>query len=134
MASENSVLKKTMSSLFKILIFFAVACTTGHCRRDGSQVETPVLTKPSLHPEREKTTVLVSRPDQSQQCGIAPGVSLEEMAKDLGDIKIISSEKRSDGLLRIQACGTPTGLHNIYEIDGVDLEKAQSLGFQIFKN
>lgn len=133
METENPISLKLFRTFSKILLLLLVACTTGQCRKDGTMVDTPNLQKPALHEDQVEGTVLVAKPDGSKQCGISPGVDSEKMAKELDGIKILSTEKRSDGLMRIQACGTPTGMHNIYEINGGDLEKAKSRGFKIFK-
>lgn len=72
----------------------------------------------------------VYKPDGSLQCGMGRGVPLEEMAKELRDLTIHKSEKKSDGRMRIMQCGTPTGICNVYEIDRTSLEKAMELGFR----
>jgi hypothetical protein len=76
-------------------------------------------------------TVKVFKYDGSRQCEPGTGVSAAVMqAKELAGIKVISSEHRSDGRMRAQACGMPTGMINVYEIDIADLPKAEKQGFK----
>ena len=79
---------------------------------------------------KKRDTVFIYKYDGSLQCKKNSGTPLKQMEKKLGDIQIISSENRSDGLMRIQMCGTPTGQANVYEIQKVDLPKAQKRGFR----
>ena len=74
--------------------------------------------------------IKVYKADGSLQCGMGKGVSVSEMAKELAGIKIYTSENKSDGMMRIQVCGSPTGQCNVYEIDRADLEKALAKGFR----
>lgn len=112
-----------------------VACSTGHCRRDGKEVLEKINPKPPTGYEEENLGSLrVGKTDGSQQCGMRGGRSLEEMAaKDLPGVKILSSEKRNDGLMRIQSCGADTGMLNTYEIRHQDLRQAQKAGFTVIK-
>ena len=135
MASKYSFLKKCLRPLARIALLALVACSTGQCRRDGSAVmdqKTPVA-KPSGYEPPAGQTVLVARPDGSKQCGMAPGVGLDKMAEDLAGITVLSSEKANDGMMRIQACGTDTGMHNVYKISQTDQAKAEAKGFKVFK-
>lgn len=80
------------------------------------------------------SSVHVYKYDNSRQCGQgSKAISLEEMAKQLKNIKIISQSKKNDGMMRIQMCGAPTGEANVYEIDQKDLKKAVKLGFREWK-
>lgn len=76
--------------------------------------------------------VRVFKPDGSLQCGQGKTISLEEMQRELSGIHVFSSENLTDGKMRIQLCGTPTGKNNVYEILESDLAKAQALGFQVW--
>jgi len=91
----------------------------------------PVVSKGTSITPKE-TTVLVYKADGSLQCGAAKGLSAEEMGKQLGPIKIFSREKKPDGLMHIQVCGSPTGMINVYEISASDLTAAEKLGFKRF--
>jgi hypothetical protein len=55
------------------------------------------------------------------------------MSSELNGFTILSSENASDGLMHIQACGTPTGKINIFEIPEDQLEPALKRGFKEFK-
>ena len=117
------------------MALIAVACSTGHCRRDGKEVLEKVDPKPpSGYEEENLGSLRVGKADGSQQCGMRAGVSLEDMAKEeLPGVKILSSEKRNDGLMRIQSCGADTGMLNTFEIRHQDLRKAQKAGFTLIK-
>ncbi len=81
-------------------------------------------------PTRQKT-VFVYKPDGSLQCEQRKGVATEEMEKQLAGIRVISRDKRHDGLMHIQACGTPTGMINVFEIPEASLKDAESKGFKL---
>lgn len=74
--------------------------------------------------------VKVYKADGSLQCGMGKGIPVSEMAKELEGFKIYSSENKSDGMMRIQVCGSPTGQCNVFEIDRTQLDKALSKGFR----
>lgn len=76
-------------------------------------------------------SVWVQKPDGGAQCEPGTGRSLEEAAKELAQagIRVLNSRKGSDGQMRIQLCGSPTGTQNTFEIPAVDVEKAKALGF-----
>lgn len=97
---------------------FLAACATGHCR--------------SRNDVRPKT-VFVFKADGTKQCGIGSATTVQQMAQELGDIKIVSQENKSDGKLYPMVCGAPTGKINVYEIPERDLEKAVAGGFVEFK-
>lgn len=77
--------------------------------------------------------VYVYKPDGSIQCEMAKGITPEEMEKELAGIKVYSRENRPDGKMRMQVCGTPTGLVNIYEIPASSLKEAEKRGFKKFE-
>jgi hypothetical protein len=93
-------------------MLFAAGCTTGHCR--------------SRKPEK---TVWVYKPDGSLQCGQGKAIDRAEMQKELLDIPVITSLTKSDGLLRVQMCGAPTGQINAYKISESFLTEAKKRGF-----
>ena len=113
-----------------------MACSTGHCRRDGKEVLKKVDPKPPKgYAQEDLGSIRVAKPDGSRQCGMRVGVTLEDMAKmQLVGVNIISSEKKHDGLMRIQSCGAETGMMNTYEIKHQDLRKAQKAGFTVIKS
>ncbi len=112
-----------------------VACSTGHCRRGEKDILKPLDPKPPTGYEEENLgSLFVGKSDGSLQCGMREGVPLKEMAKkELPGVQILSSEKKNDGLMRIQSCGADTGMLNIYEIRHQDLRKAQKAGFTVMK-
>ena len=126
---------QTVKSLLWCLALVFVACSTGHCRRDGKEVLKKIDPKPPTGYEEENLgSIRVAKSDGSQQCGMKAGVSLDDMAKEeLKGITVLSSEKQNDGLMRIQSCGASTGMMNTYEIRHQDLRKAQKAGFTVLK-
>ena len=80
----------------------------------------------------KSSTVFVSKPDGSLQCGQGKAMSLQEMEKQLGSIPVVSRENRTDGLMHIQVCGSPTGKVNVYEIPLEKLQEAETRGFRKF--
>jgi hypothetical protein len=121
-------------------------CVTGHCRdlkeaamkkaRDeaiasGKAPETAIpMPPPAAKLEKPFDRVRVFKYDGSLQCNMGEALSVEQMKKDLGAIKVFSAETLSDGLTRIQVCGSPTGKANVYEISRSELEAAIKLGFK----
>ena len=107
---QNRYLKR----LVWLLTLTLMACSTGHCRRDGKEVIEKVDPKPPKgYAEENLGSIKVAKPDGSQQCGMRAGVSLDDMAKEqLKGVKVLSSEKKHDGLMRIQSCGADTGMMN----------------------
>lgn len=76
-------------------------------------------------------SVFIFKADGSLQCGEAKGLAAEEMEKELKGIKVLSREKRSDGMMHIQVCGSPTGMINVYEIPAAALPDAEKRGFKL---
>jgi hypothetical protein len=136
--------------LFRTLIaivFFmtATACANGPCRRlrepqlaEGQAVAAkpstpPVATAPagpSGSAGGPVSSVFVYKSDGSLQCGTAKGLSLEEMEKQLRGIPVLSRDKRPDGKMHIQVCGSPTGMINVFEINETSLKEAEARGFK----
>ena len=71
-----------------------------------------------------------AKADGSLQCGAQKGIAVELMEKDLRGIKVLSRDKRSDGKMHIQLCGSPTGMINVYEISESQLKDAEARGFK----
>ena len=67
--------------------------------------------------------------DGSLQCGMGHEISLRAMRKELAGIKIYGEEKKSDGLMRVAVCGSPSGQANRYRIHREDLDRAKQYGF-----
>ena len=77
------------------------------------------------------TRVRVYKPDGSRQCETRKrGTALEVMERELAGIKVHAHEKRADGLMHIQICGSPTGMINLFEIDSTFLKQAEERGFK----
>ncbi len=107
------------------------ACTTGQCKRDGTPVLTNDEIKTISEQELANEIILIGKSDQSLQCGYNVGMTIEQMGKELVDIRIIKTEKRHDGLMRIQSCGAPTGMMNVYSIYRKDVKKAVKMGYKV---
>ena len=117
---------------------FITACTSGNCRshreaekkemlqkNGGAQSELNLPTDSS-----SKTRISVYKYDGSLQCGMGKSISLEEMRKQLKDVQVFRSDSKTDNLMHIQMCGSPTGKANAYEIDMSQLDAAKKAGFQ----
>jgi hypothetical protein len=131
---------KTVIALSLALLLSA--CANGPCRQlrhpelagpgQGAAPATPTeAKKPDAAPTAPASTVLIYKEDGSLQCKAAKGLSLEEMEKQLAPIKVYSRDKRDDGLMHIQVCGSPTGMINVYEIPGSAQKDAEKKGFKI---
>ena len=120
-----------LAPLFFLLVL--TSCTLAPCRGPKEPV-VPRTGENAVGPQPEGSKyVWVYRYDNSKQCETIPGVSLEEGQKDLGSIEVFASKKQYDGLMRIQACGAPTGKANTYKILRSDLPAAESSGYQEWK-
>ncbi len=117
------------------------SCTSKHCRteRDVIPPKGPVETKKAKDLKGDKPiskdrvdTVRVYKYDGTKQCSKGKEITLNVMAEELKDLDVFVKEKLSDGLMRIQVCGQPTGMANVYEIRKSDLEKAESRGFKVW--
>jgi hypothetical protein len=104
------------------------ACVSGHCRK-----ATP---PPNVAPD-EKTAeadgnahIFVAKPDGGLQCKKAKGISIDKMQNELKGIGVFSAVKKQDGLMHVQLCGSPTGIHNVFEISAKDLPAAEKLKFK----
>lgn len=80
--------------------------------------------------QQKSGSLFVFKADGSLQCGMGKAISLEDMEKELKGIKVLSRDKRPDGMMHIQVCGSPTGIINIYEIPAANLADAESRGFK----
>lgn len=120
-------------SLFTMMAL-TVACASSNCREMKEKSgELPPPVKKENDPMSNTSLadrVKVAKPDGSLQCGRGKAVPLTDMQKELGALKVYSSSNRSDGMMRIQLCGSPTGTFNVYEIDRKNLAAALRLGFQ----
>lgn len=108
------------------LVFINTSCADKPCR--DMKATTQAVGVPTMN--QGKDTVRIFKYDGSLQCGTGKAIAIEEMQKELKDIKVYSAVNKNDGQMRIQLCGSPTGQANIYEIDRENLTKALSLGFK----
>jgi len=121
-----------------------VACVHGNCRYKAVmppypgdkkalviEQKTDIKTKGDLKPVERH--LFVYKYDGSQQCAQKKGQSLHSMEKKLAGLKVFSRNKKSDGLMHIQVCGSNTGMANVYEILAKDLGRAKERGFQLWK-
>lgn len=119
-------------SLGMISLASLVGCASGNCETMQNKNVTPeveMAMEKKLNQQLAQK-VRVYKYDGTKQCGEGKEITLAEMAKQLNGIVIFSSQKLSDGKMRIQMCGADTGMANVYEIDRSDLPKAVTLGFQ----
>lgn len=107
------------------------ACSTGQCRRDGTPVVTDDSAKTISEEKMANEVIGIGKSDNSLQCGYSVGITLEVMAKELEGVSILKSSKKHDGLMRIQSCGAPTGMMNVYNIYRKDAKKAVKLGYKV---
>lgn len=121
-----------MIKIAAIVLFLGLtACTSGQCKRDGTPVLTEEEKKTISEQELANEIILVGKSDQSLQCGYNVGMTLERMAQELTGIQVLKTEKRHDGLMRIQSCGAPTGMMNVYSIYRKDVKKAVRMGYKV---
>ncbi|RME17898.1 MAG: hypothetical protein D6797_01475 [Bdellovibrio sp.] len=133
--------KNSFLTVAFLLFFICGACSTSGCRKYKNYNADHLKNSGAQELQKEidqtnainfPSKVKVYKYDGSKQCGLDKGIKLEEMEKQLKGIKIYKEFKKNDGLVRVMACGTPTGNANVYEISSKDLEKAKKLGFKIW--
>ncbi len=112
-------------------ILLLVGCASGQCKRDGTPVQTDDEAKTISEQELANEIIVIGKSDQSLQCGYNIGMSLTQMAQELEGIQILKTEKRHDGLMRLQSCGAPTGMMNVYYVYRKDVKKTVRLGYKV---
>lgn len=116
-----------------VWIFALIATTTSFAfsRTPSGQANTPVAAAPTSV-AIPADAIWVERMDGEKSCEHGTAQSLSEGASELSKmgVQVFDSLKGSDGKMRIQMCGIPTGKLNRYRIRKGDLEKAQSIGFR----
>ena len=80
--------------------------------------------------ETEGPEVRIYKPDGSKQCEKRGAVGVDAMERELSGIPVFARDKRSDGLMHVQVCGSPTGMINTFEIELKNLKKAEERGFR----
>ena len=124
------MLRITLIALLSTLI----SCASGNCREN--RANKPLDSAEMMEKEAKMKAdnpldvVKVYKYDGSLQCGMGKAKNVNEMQGELKSIKVLSAEKKADGLMRIQVCGSPTGQANVYEINRTDLAAAKKLGFK----
>lgn len=120
-----------VKTAFVVLAVLLAGCQQGHCRR---QADAPAEAKPlpAAGPEKpsEQDRIFVYKYDGSLQCGQGKAIPVDIMAKELKDIPVLSSSKKSDGVMHIQVCGSTSGKANVYEIPAKFLKQAEGKGFK----
>lgn len=132
-------------------IVLAVGCSSHPCREprapeldrtnktDKKDSVTGVVTaQPSLlgkgsaagDAAAETVHIRVYKPDGSRQCEKRTGVPVDVMERELAGISVFGREKRKDGLMHIQVCGSPSGIVNIFEIEQSFFKQAEQRGFK----
>lgn len=121
--------------LLNSLLLLALGCSTGNCRNQKeAQMKKETTSSEATTPISSETIdrVQVYKYDGSLQCGMGKAIPLQDMQRELKNIKVFSAVNKADGLMHIQQCGTPTGTANVYEIEKKDLESAKKLGFKLW--
>lgn len=135
---------RVLSYIIIVLVFGTSlgGCASRPCRQPRSPeldqtVKQPAITSSATSPEggsngneNAPLKVRVYKSDGSRQCERRGGKSVEATERELAGIPVYHREKRSDGLMHIQVCGSPTGIINIYEIDSSNLKQAEERGFK----
>lgn len=94
------------------------------------------IAHPAKHQHEGPEYVQVFKHDSSVQCEKSSGIKLSKMKEELANagIEVKCSFKGSDGMMRIQMCGGPTGKLNVYKIPADKLTSAVDLGFKSVKS
>jgi hypothetical protein len=135
---------RVLSYIIVVLVFGASlgGCASRPCRQPRAPELDQTVKQPatpsnptsadsgSARNENAPLKVRVYQSDGSRQCERRGGKSVETTERELAGISVYHREKRSDGLMHIQVCGSPTGIINIYEIDSSNLKQAEERGFK----
>jgi PBP1b-binding outer membrane lipoprotein LpoB len=136
-----------MKNLILVILssFFVASCSTTTCANDhkfdAMKLSTKNVSNESVSGAKmtldksqlNMKKIKVAKPDGTLQCSQGKEISIADMQKDLKAILVFSSANQTDGMIRIQMCGTPTGHHNVYEILESDLAEAIKYGFSVWK-
>lgn len=136
---------RILSYIFVVLVcgFVFGGCASRPCRQPRApELDLTVKQAPpasgtsatedggALASDNAPLKVRVYKSDGSRQCERRGGKSVEATERELAGIPVYHREKRSDGLMHIQVCGSPTGIINIFEIDSSNLKQAEERGFK----
>lgn len=126
-----------MAKIVFISIFsiYLAGCASGHCRGQENLTEAAKLKwqDADVLKEQQNKRVKIFKPDGSLQCGMGQALSPKSMSKQLSGVTVYNMKSQADGFMHIQACGTPTGQINVFEISLADLEEATKAGFKEWK-
>lgn len=121
-------------------IFFYLESSHAFSSKKPAEVSPPPAQEsakqeePALSSERQERqdAVWITKADGSKSCEKDSGQSTEQGGEELkkAQVKILESKKGSDGKMRVQMCGVPSGSVNAYKILKADLPKAIALGFK----
>jgi hypothetical protein len=138
------------------LVVLSLGCVSGHCRQNPKAVTAPPVESTATTESSGATStaapgqgsanasqpapnnptapagasIVIYKEDGSLQCAMGKPMKIEDMEKELKGIPVMGREKKSDGMMRIQMCGAPTGMMNTYKIPANRLSDAQKLGFK----
>lgn len=114
------------------IALIAAACANTNCREARHGAGAPEVKK-ELDPMAKTSAadrVKVFKFDGSLQCGQGKAIPAATMQSELEGIHVYSASTKNDGMMRIQVCGSPTGMANVFEIDRKNLEAALKRGFK----
>ncbi len=126
-------LKQARWAAFASLAVIGIAVSQGSLAFGSKKsVPAPEGATSAAKSASEEPSVWVKRPDGGKQCAPDSAQDLELGSKELAKlgIPVLESSKKSDGKMRIQVCGQPTGNENSYRIPKSSLLKASALGFK----
>jgi hypothetical protein len=139
---------------FVLMLCFAhVGCSSRPCREPRApeldRTKAPVtssvapkadapaavdVTSGKVHADGAPYLIRIYKADGSRQCEKKSGIPLDIMERELAGIVVKSRDKRNDGLMHVQVCGSPSGMINVYEINAEFLKQAEQRGFKRLEN
>lgn len=128
--------QKKITWVFALAILLVAASALAFSRSPASNTQSQSTAASTSQPAAPGTmptdAIWIERMDGEKSCEHGTAQSLAEGANELKNVgvQVFDSLKGSDGKMRVQMCGTPTGKSNRYRIRKADLEKARSIGFQ----
>lgn len=126
--------KKPLSiSVLSLLTIVVVGCSSTNCRRynDLSDATKTEWVGADTDNKANALKVKIYKYDGSLQCGMGQAIAPKIMREEIKEIQVFSMKSQADGQMHIQACGTPTGQINVFEIRQIDLDQATKKGFKI---
>ncbi len=113
----------------KASLFFLCLATVLSLSACSTAEQKPVWTVKASTASQQK--IWVTKADGSVQCSKKPGFSPDFASRQLkaAGVIVFQSRKGTDGQMRAQKCGEPTGNTAEVEISRVDLRKALEQGY-----